>query len=204
MKKLMIALSLAALFSGVANADDNLVLEVTEPEVNYSLVPVTDGSINFSGSVFSKTCTITEVNQKVKLPEVSQDQFVNGAAGKTNFSIQLGNCTIPQDKSVTLTFNPTKDSVTEDGLLKNKANSKYVSNVLLRLNDSQGRKIDLQPDNSDAPISVGTDVGSVSSVSLNSIGTVAYAFSVEYVKNEAGNIIPGVVEATLPFSISYK
>lgn len=204
MKKLMIALSLAALVSGVANAsDEDITIDAAPPAVNYDLKPVTEGTITFNGSVVSKTCTLSEANKQVKLPEVSHDQLLNGPAGKTVFDIKLDNCAIPQDKFVTLQFNPTKDSVTSDGLLLNTAKGEYVSNVLLQLNDSNNKKIDLQPVNAEVPNIVG-EINGVKDISLKSLGEVAYSFSIEYVKNSSEQIIPGKVEATLPFTISYK
>lgn len=209
MKKLMIALSLAALFSGVANAnEDSLELDIEGPKVDHTLNLVTSGQLNFSGSIFAKTCSIKSgASQNVQLSEVSNDQFSKDAyssAGKKEFDIELVNCTIPQNKSVTLQFNPTAESVTENGYLNNTA-SINKSNVLIRLNDASGKRINLQPvDSISTFIEDKDEMGTIPSVSLNSVGLVAYKFSVEYVRNGSEHITPGNVEATLPFTISYK
>lgn len=205
MKKLMIALSLAALVSGVANASETeIIVDSTESAVNHNLPLITSGEIKFTGSVYSKTCSIKNGAVKnISLPEVSNDDFEKGTygtAGSKSFDIELENCTTGQDKLVTLQFNPTENSVVE-GFLKNKAVN--GSNVLIRLDDANGRKIDLQAATDTGPISVG-EVGEVIPVSLKAHGIVAYKLSVSYAKDGDKHITPGNVEAMLPFTIAYK
>lgn len=211
MKKLMIALSVAALFSGSVMANKATAVEVIDtedytPTVDYNMTPVTNGTIEFSGMIYPETCSIKGGNQKVvKLPNIGSSKFTGQKSSEVNFSIDLENCA-QQNRFVTLELTPDSKNITEKGNLKNLAedgagvaievsHSNAVINFATKKYDSS--RYESYPDQV-----VGDDVAPVN---LNVPGPVSYAFSVKYIKeNMDEKLKPGAVQATLPFTIVYK
>ncbi|MGC7590290.1 fimbrial protein [Bisgaard Taxon 46] len=208
MKKLMIALSLAAAFSGSAFAEETLELDISIPEkqVNFDLVPVVDGKMVFDGMIYPETCSIKGgANQQINLPKIGSGSVKGTSFGDASFSISLENCAT-QDRSVTLELKPEEGSVTKQGNLKNTA--KDGANVAIEL-ANKGVKIDLTKKELDAgfttlPHETVLAGEVIDSINLAGPSVTTYTFSTKYVIEEGTKLVPGKIQATLPFTIVYK
>ncbi|MGC7561063.1 fimbrial protein [Pasteurella sp. PK-2025] len=203
MKKLLIALSMAALFSGSALADSDVSLEVSDVS-DLERTAITTSEINFLGEVAQHTCSIVKKgakNQLVTLPKVLVDKLNENKSGtgNTSFDIDLENCTYFNGQNVTILFEPKSGSV-ENNLLKNTASEEYkANNVFIKLTQDSR---DILLSGSDA------DSQNVQSIPLKSSEEVSsnpykFSFTAQYVV-QGGEATPGLVQAVLPFKITYK
>ncbi|WP_424411527.1 fimbrial protein [Pasteurella sp. PK-2025] len=203
MKKLLIALSMAALFSGSALADE--VEESFEIEaiggdpIELAKNAVKDGNVNFYGEIVQHTCSIkTESqNQTVTLSRLLVDDLNNkkSGAGVTHFAIKLENCTQFNDKFVSLLFKPTSDKV-EGELLKNQAaEEQKAKNVFVKVKNGE-HYVDF---------SKTTAVEQkVEAVSLSGNHDTKFDFYAEYYVKPEDTASAGMFQFTLPFSIDYR
>ncbi|WP_424401985.1 fimbrial protein [Pasteurella sp. PK-2025] len=200
MKKLLIALSMAALFSGSALADELVISdEGGEGVLAPSLVASTatqsvgGGQVQFFGKVLAPTCTVKSghENQSVYLPDVMVNEIDDNIVKSKTFEITLTNCPSSTERTVGLRFAP--NTSTTDNLLDNKA--------------SEGTNLGLKLSNNNKQIALNSNSGEGLSElkPLTSSGDITYSFTAEYAKRDKGAVtLPGAFSATLPFFIVYK
>ncbi|HDR1021317.1 TPA: type 1 fimbrial protein [Pasteurella multocida] len=200
MKKLMIALGLAAAFSGSAFAEEFIISDeggdgVLAPSVQPSFATenVGGGTLNFSGKVLSPTCTIKGgETHSIKLPDVMTSEIDGNISKSTKFDIVLTGCPSSNERSVALRFAP--QTGTTDNLLNNSSNN--GTNLALKLMNSNKQQINLSSNGND---------GFSDIVPLTQQGDITYSFYAEYAKREITKpVLPGAFSATLPFYIIYK
>lgn len=208
MKKLMIALSLAAVFSGSVMAqevtDDSISAEIPDRVVDYDKKLITQGNVTFTGEIFANTCSIKDgADKTIPLKKVSNTIFSNGKYEEEvgNFVISLENCSPNEGRSVSLSFSADQKNVTEDGYLTNISEDKFKSNILVKLTHN-GKLIDFKTNRPEDQIVDSADV----SISQNSAGNeLPLDFKVFYVKDAKQNIVTaGKVVATAQYQITYK
>lgn len=202
MKKLMIALSLAAVFSGSAFAEESLDISVPERAVDHNKVLVTQGNVTFNGEVIANTCSIKgDANKTIELKSVKNTDFLNSSEVEAgNFDITLENCSPNKERMVSLSFFAPQENVTDFGYLKNTVEDSFKSNVFVKL--TYGDKLvdfkqrDGISDTSDsAEISIRQDIAA---------DYIPFNFKVFYVKDGNNAVTSGKVAATAQYQIAYK
>ncbi|WP_409422219.1 fimbrial protein [Pseudaeromonas sp. ZJS20] len=170
------ALLAAALLSGTAQA--------------------TDGTINFTGTLTSSTCTVS-VNggSDVTLPTLSTDALTDAGswAGRTPFTVDLSSCSMEDSlTTVGLYFETTSEIDSSNGTLNN---SGTASNVQVRLRNADYDVLDL----------TGGDMDSQNSLAAtpDGSGNASIDFFAEYY-SEAGSAGAGTVTAQAVFSLNYQ
>lgn len=199
MKKLLIALSMAALFSGSALATDLEIEAVGGDPVELAQNAVKESNVNIYGEIVQHTCSIkTESqNQTVTLSKLLVDDLNNkkSGSGVTHFAIKLENCTQFNDKLVSLKFKPEATNV-EGMLLKNQASDgQKAENVFVKVKN-ENRYIDFSQESSAAQ--------SVEAISLSGSKDTKFDFYAEYFVKDNETAGAGMFQFTLPFSIDYR
>ncbi|MGX2968346.1 fimbrial protein [Ursidibacter sp. B-7004-1] len=194
MKKLLVALSVASLFSAniVANGHEATIEEGSDHTLATQdvagKVSIGSGSISLNGKLHANTCQLVndDKNKQVTLPSLYVAEFNEGQTGRTPFSINLTDCSI-DNTSVILQLKPIQDSV-QGPYLKN--TTENGSNVGFKLTGDSGRNLDLS-----------TNPTLEQVVEKDKIKFDLYA---EYISLTRDPVTPGNVSATLPFVVSYK
>ncbi|MGX2957447.1 fimbrial protein [Ursidibacter arcticus] len=194
MKKLLVALSVASLFAGsaVANVEELTTEDPTSHEFIGSVVK--NGQIQFNGQLLAPTCSIVsdDQNQVVNLETILTTDL-GQVDTKKPFKVSLEKC--PNvNKLVSLHFNVDENN--RDGAHLKNTFSGNKADVSLKISSGEGL-IDLSKPSGEQ---------GVESKNLSSSQELEYNFTVEYVKasNVTGEVNPGAVQATLPFTVIYK
>ena len=155
---------------------------------------MSDNTVRFQGEVADQTCSV-DVNGTASQPVVlmptaaaSALKGVNSITGKTNFSINLTNCTAAvADTKISTTFAGT--DVTTAG---NMGNSGTATNVEVQLRGSDSK-----------PVNLANGMTEVPGITLAQGQTSATQdLAVQYISEE-GNATAGTVIASAQYAISY-
>jgi len=157
-----------------------------------------DGTINFTGKITDKTCTISTPGGKdfaVNLPTVSKNTLaVAGAvAGRTPFAINLTKCSAG---NVATYFEPGATVDFNSGRLNNQAAANAAGNVQLQL---------LGANNQFLPIkAAGTNQAQDNSqwVTVDADGSANLNYAAEYYATAATT--PGEVASSVKYTIIYN
>lgn len=167
-----------------------------------NVAQASDGSIQFNGIVVSHTCTVavngvvSPAAASVTLPTVSTSTLTAAgmSTGRTNFEIELSNCTNP-GKAVSAFFEAGADVDSTTGNLINRGSA---TNVSLQLVDNASGA------NNGSVIKAGDSSqvmgNSVAFVSGTGAATLPYA--VQYYAT--GAVGSGSVQSTITYSINYN
>ena len=148
------------------------------------------GTISFSGTLTSSSCTVDAGGASVTLPRIpiSILQTAGSTAGRTQFTITLSGCAMTgSDATVKIRFRngPNIDQTT--GNLKEKT---VATHVQIRLLNSNQQVINL--------------VDNTNSEQLTTTAASAsFTLYAEYYAPGNGVVIPGSVVAELPFDLIY-
>lgn len=169
------ALLAAALLSGTAQA--------------------TDGTINFTGTLTSSTCTVS-VNggSDVTLPTLSTDALTDAGswAGRTPFTVRLTSCS--DAGNVGLYFEQTGETDTTNNALNNTASGSAADHVQIQLLNSNLVTIDLS----------GSSLADQNSLSQDaSSGSADIQLYAQYFSKDGG-ATAGAVTAQAVFSLNYQ
>ena len=155
-----------------------------------------DGTINFTGKVTDKTCTIQSPQGKdftVNLPTVSKSTLAGSGqvAGRTPFSINLGQC---NPGNVATYFEP--GATVASGRLKNQSTTNAATNVDLQLLGSNNLPI--------AITAAGANSAQQNSqwVAVAADGTANLDYFVEYYATNAATA--GEVTSSVKYTIIYN
>lgn len=157
-----------------------------------------DGTIDFNGEITANTCTVKVDNSStgsgiVTLPPVSVSVFptVNSVAGTTAFNIELSNCSITTDTTVSAYFEPGAYTTTSGRLAQSDASG--ANNVDIQLLNSDQDVIDL------FAASGNQNSTNVTMNTGESSATLTY-YAQYY---STGVVTPGLVTSQVSYSISY-
>ena len=157
-----------------------------------------DGTINFTGKITDKTCTISTPGGKdfaVNLPTVSKNTLATAGAvaGRTPFAINLSKCSAG---NVATYFEPGSTVDFNSGRLVNQASANAATNVQLQL---------LGSNNTFLPIkAAGTGLAQDNSqwVTVAGDGTANLNYYAEYYATAAAT--PGDVTSSVKYTIIYN
>lgn len=155
-------------------------------------IAVNGGTIKFTGSVVEGACSISGANKDVPMDSVKASTFT--AAGqegnsKTNFTIDLTNCSVDTYTKVSTTFTGLPDTTNSALLGNSNAGSGAATGVGLRIYGQNGNAVAL---------------GTQEAGRLNMVtGSNTLRYAVDYVST-AATVTSGPVLATADFQLNYE
>lgn len=150
------------------------------------------GTVTFKGSIIDAPCSISPdtANQTVDMGQISSAAIEAGPTTPVPFQIQLENCTLTNENTVTVTFNGTPNYVDSSvlGLSGTGANTTAVGIVI---GDQSGQKIAL---------------GSPSAAQLlqNGPNTLQFSAWLDDMMRGWDAIAPGDFTAVANFTMNYQ
>lgn len=148
------------------------------------------GTISFSGTLTSSSCTVDAGGASVTLPWIPTSilQTTGSTAGRTQFTITLSGCTITEgDGTVKIGF---RNGTNIDQTTHNLKETAATTGVQIRLLNSALANINLVDNTNSLPL---TPTG----------GNASFTLYAEYYAPGAAVVTAGSVAAALPFDLIY-